>query len=304
MIPTPEQIAAMKARGWTYDANARAFGCAMNLEGDENVFILRVRRMSIGGWIAMYGVPGHSYSTFTAHPDPLLAADEAEGWLRAELSHLTFPWLRPDTGTHDRIESALSAALGHPTVERAPTLEDLIAMVAQMAKGQAPPVQQEDGTLWRVLDGVTYLSADEGLNWQRVPSCGFEGCTRPAVMVDTEGVGFCEPCAAKWLVLDRHHILHRPFDPEWRRGQVALDHGGALAEAWAAALATGTVPDQEPLDTRWPGELRQEIDALQGHLEDARDIARRYKMGDAIMPWEYQDWMDEETGDEDVEDPS
>lgn len=171
---------------------------------------------------------------------------------------------------HDRAEAALSAALGEPGVDAAPTLEDLIAQVPRLLQARERVDRREDGTLWRTLDGAAYLSADEGLTWLRVPNCGFEGCARPATRVEDDGgVGFCDECGARWGVA-HHHVRDNPFAPLWRRRAVALDHGGALAAAWSSA-GEGEAPETEPLDTRWPEELRQQIAGLEGTVGAARE---------------------------------
>lgn len=196
---------------------------------------------------------------------------------------------------HDWYEQELSAALGHPEFDDAPSLEHLLALVVR----REPVERRPDGSRWRRIDGVMYLSPDEGLTWLRVPTCGMGGCSRPATHAEDEGVGFCEDCGTEWGV-SRHHLRNQPFDSEWRRAQVAADHGGALAAAWAPAVQTGTVPDEEPLDTRWPDELRARIAQLEEQLDTARDLARRLKAGDTIEIWEWADWMDEVDNEEEV----
>lgn len=87
MSPTPEQIAAMDARGWAWDNRRRAFRAT---PPDAPIFAT-VRSLG-GGWWATFGgsavLGGPS-----VHPDPLTAADEAESWLRGVLSGFRFPWL-------------------------------------------------------------------------------------------------------------------------------------------------------------------------------------------------------------------
>lgn len=193
---------------------------------------------------------------------------------------------------HDWFEDQLSAALGEVTLDDAPSLEHLLALVSRRQAIE----RRDDGTLRGVLGGITYLSADEGLSWQRVPSCGMEGCSRPATRVEPEGIGFCEKCGALWQVLDQHHIRDTPFDPYWRRATVAADHGGALAEAWRRG--DGQEPKSEPLDTHWPAELRARISALEEQVEEARDLARRFAAGDVIDIWDRPDWLDGDEADE------
>ena len=91
MSPTPEQITAMDARGWTWEAWSRSFR-PIGM-GDVPVVYLRVRENGDLGWIPSYGAGPIDYSPWEAHADPILAADEAETWLRSVLAPFRFPWL-------------------------------------------------------------------------------------------------------------------------------------------------------------------------------------------------------------------
>lgn len=90
MSPTPEQIAALTARGWTWDADGRFFRMYAVAHADatgwEHRLFLTVRSTA-SDWIADYGWTGTSFGW--AHSlDPVLAADECERWLVALLRQL------------------------------------------------------------------------------------------------------------------------------------------------------------------------------------------------------------------------
>ena len=95
MTPTPEQIAAMEARGWRWDPEWRDFSIVSS--DDTYRIALRVRPWH-DGWAADYGWTGVSFAPLNEHPDPLTAADEAEAWLRSILAPLAsrLPWLHID----------------------------------------------------------------------------------------------------------------------------------------------------------------------------------------------------------------
>ena len=83
MKPTPEQIAAMEARGWTHDDGA--FTCGGGLVAAYDDVKLPAINGTIrwsGAWRASYGTAGRGYDTFRPHPTPEDAADEAEEWFR------------------------------------------------------------------------------------------------------------------------------------------------------------------------------------------------------------------------------
>ena len=94
MTPSASDIDAMTARGWTWNAEFRYFH-AFGLRDDQDrpILSLRVWWRSGGGWVADYGVPDIDYGRFERHPSPLLAADEAEAWLRGVLEPFRFGWL-------------------------------------------------------------------------------------------------------------------------------------------------------------------------------------------------------------------
>lgn len=95
MNPTPEQIEAMEARGWTW--NGRAFVANCGTKGAASAthpLWARVRPYSDLGWIATYGAASHDWTgDMDRYADPLAAADEAEAWLRTVLAGFRFPWL-------------------------------------------------------------------------------------------------------------------------------------------------------------------------------------------------------------------
>jgi len=87
MTPTPEEIEAMAARGWTWIPEARAFGAP------ETKTVYASVMSDVDSWRASYGTAGIGYGFRDRHASPLLAADEAETWIRGELGKLKFPWL-------------------------------------------------------------------------------------------------------------------------------------------------------------------------------------------------------------------
>ena len=92
MTPTPEQIAAMAERGWTHEGvRFRASSSQADRNGDY--FIRLCVYLYDGHWFASYGWTGVGFDGMDPHPDPLLAADEAEAWLRGVLAGLRFGWL-------------------------------------------------------------------------------------------------------------------------------------------------------------------------------------------------------------------
>lgn len=97
--PTTEQIVTMKARGWAWDG--RRFRVESGSKGSASgtcPLWATVRRYDIG-WIATYGATSHDWSgDMDGHPTPLLAADEAEAWLRVVLAGFAFPWLKVEVG--------------------------------------------------------------------------------------------------------------------------------------------------------------------------------------------------------------
>lgn len=97
MSPTPEQIAAMEARGWTWSPEAGSFSARGPAFEESHEVSLRVWWWSGRNWVADYGWTGYSFSGYRKHPDPLAAADEAEAWLRGALAGFRFPWLTVTT---------------------------------------------------------------------------------------------------------------------------------------------------------------------------------------------------------------
>ena len=94
MNPTASDLAAMTARGWTWDADFRDFSAFGQIDSQGcPILNLRVRCRGDGDWVAYYGVPGISYGRPDRHPSPLLAADEAEAWLRRVLEPFRLGWL-------------------------------------------------------------------------------------------------------------------------------------------------------------------------------------------------------------------
>ena len=97
---TPEQVAAMVARGWDYDAKFDDFAARAPAYKEEYALSLRVRRWSRDDveacWIADFGWSGVSFSAFDKYPTPEAAADEAEAWLARMLAAFRFPWLTVD----------------------------------------------------------------------------------------------------------------------------------------------------------------------------------------------------------------
>ena len=98
MIPTPEQIATMDARGWTYDTDIPSFFVRSEDVRGNVILMMRIHPWRGEGWTAGYGVTGCDYGNYRTHYlDPLTAADEAESWLRGVLAEFRFPWLRVTT---------------------------------------------------------------------------------------------------------------------------------------------------------------------------------------------------------------
>lgn len=84
MKPTPEQIAAMEARGWKYDPAQNEF---RHVSEGAMWFVVSAR----SAWAV--GFRGRLPSGEGRAATPELAADEAESWLKGVLSGLRFPWL-------------------------------------------------------------------------------------------------------------------------------------------------------------------------------------------------------------------
>lgn len=87
MTPTPEQTAAMDARGWTWDPDRRAFRACPPTSP-----LFATVRYICDGWYETHGgiqVAGGEM----CYPEPDLAADAAEDWLRSVLAPFRFPWL-------------------------------------------------------------------------------------------------------------------------------------------------------------------------------------------------------------------
>jgi len=94
MKPTPEQIAAMEARGWTWLPERGRFRAdSANASSGPPYVIGASVYVFDGAWIASYGWTGVSFDNMDPHPTPLEAADEAEAWLRGVLAGFRFPWL-------------------------------------------------------------------------------------------------------------------------------------------------------------------------------------------------------------------
>ncbi len=96
MTPTPDQIASMEARGWTWMAGIDTFSANVVIHvmyGDAHRFGASVWWTERHGWKANYGWTGASFAKNDAHPTPEAAADEAESWLRSVLAGFRFPWL-------------------------------------------------------------------------------------------------------------------------------------------------------------------------------------------------------------------
>lgn len=91
MTPTPEQVAAMEARGWFVRPE---FPLQFTANPSCRI-VMRVRPWvgPLERWIACYGWAGVDLSSHTQHATPEAAAAEAEAWLRGELSGFCFPWL-------------------------------------------------------------------------------------------------------------------------------------------------------------------------------------------------------------------
>lgn len=145
MKATPEQIAAMEARGWRYDAE---FGSFWAGRGPDGLGALRAQVFSptLGdGWRTSYGVRGQDFSAYRRHPDPMAAADTAEGWLREEISRFGFPWL---AGVQEA-GSAPTSAAPKRAVARLRLLDDLDA--GPMMVGAAHVVVQRTGDETRPL---------------------------------------------------------------------------------------------------------------------------------------------------------
>lgn len=159
----------------------------------------------------------------------------------------------------------------------------------------ATPRQAEDGSLRFTVGDVAYLSTDGGLSFQRLPSCLVFACKQPSLTIDPNGYGFCVEHAVQFKAhpLD---IRGDRFAHFTRRAQVAEDIGGDLAKAWRDAGSE--IPESEPLDTRWPSELRAEIARLEGDVEEARSLARAFKNGDTVDPWEMADWLEDGDGED------
>jgi len=93
MTATPEQIAALQARGWTHDAEYGDFAARAPVGCGDYALSLRVRLRG-EHWESDYGWTGVSFGNFRAkHPTPIEAADAAEAWLRGVLAGFRFPWL-------------------------------------------------------------------------------------------------------------------------------------------------------------------------------------------------------------------
>lgn len=91
--PTPEQIAAMEARGWAW--NGRRFRAESAPAGTSGHYVIGATVNHWGdAWRAVYGWTGVGFDKLTPHDTPLLAADEAEAWLRGVLAGFKFPWLK------------------------------------------------------------------------------------------------------------------------------------------------------------------------------------------------------------------
>ena len=104
--PTAEQIAAMEARGWTWEpceglhVGGTFVAAAGKMLDGQAIIRMRVVLYSrkwpedAGRWGALYGTPGVGFDRLARWPTPELAADEAEAWLRDVLAQFRFPWLR------------------------------------------------------------------------------------------------------------------------------------------------------------------------------------------------------------------
>ena len=79
---TPEVIAAMLARGWTW-CDAGYFLSFDRTKGRPPVSGI-ILPWDISGrmWCASYGTKGVGYDNMAPHPTPMAAADEAEAWFR------------------------------------------------------------------------------------------------------------------------------------------------------------------------------------------------------------------------------
>jgi hypothetical protein len=93
--PTPEQITAMEARGWTWLPERGRFRAdSANASSGPTRYVIGASVYVFdGAWIASYGWTGVSFDGMDPHPSPLEAADEAEAWLRGVLGGFRFPWL-------------------------------------------------------------------------------------------------------------------------------------------------------------------------------------------------------------------
>lgn len=94
MKPTPEQIAAMEARGWTWQEHPSAPDVTMFRASAPGLGLM------LSVWWDVNTGSGWHWTTNAAivpnkgKPSPLEAADEAETWLREVLGGFRFPWLK------------------------------------------------------------------------------------------------------------------------------------------------------------------------------------------------------------------
>lgn len=96
MTPTPEQIAAMDARGWTWHPPGDMYPVGMfvvaGMVGADQIFELAIcPGTALGEWIGEFTTA--RLGRIATPGDLPTVADRVEGYLRAVLSPLRFPWL-------------------------------------------------------------------------------------------------------------------------------------------------------------------------------------------------------------------
>jgi hypothetical protein len=146
MKATPEQIVAMKARGWHHDLDLGCFWAGRDPLNGQGALSAQVFPSSVEDeWLTGYGVPGQDYSVYQRYPDPMAAADVAEAWLREEIARFGFPWLAGLQGA----ASAPTSAAPKRAVARLRLLDDPDA--GPMMVGAAHVVVQRTGDETRPL---------------------------------------------------------------------------------------------------------------------------------------------------------
>ncbi len=172
MKPTPEQIAAMEARGWTWQEHPSAPDVTMFRASAPGLGLM------LSVWWDVNTGSGWHWTTNAAivpnkgKPFPIETADEAEAWLRGVLGGFRFPWLAVTRLTRESAEAIVGALSAICPDDSEIRRRDLVAAL------QLPPETTWAGALARVRALDVAANAFARVRKARDPTAakGCRGC--------------------------------------------------------------------------------------------------------------------------------